>query len=95
MEVIGYWIFLLALYLISTLAKKRKQKKAWETLDKEEENQGDTSSQPDFIEQFFGDLVSKEEKPIIPEMEPEPEEAYAEEEPEKETDQTEESIEEK
>ena len=49
MEGIGYWIFLLALYLISTLAKKRKQKKAWETLDKEEENQGDTSSQPDFI----------------------------------------------
>ena len=80
MEGIGYWIFLLAMYLISTLAKKRKQKKAWETLDKEEENQGDTSSQPDFIEQFFGDLVSKEEKPIIPEMEPEPEEAYAEEE---------------
>ena len=80
MEGIGYWIFLLALYLISTLAKKRKQKKAWETLDKEEENQGDTSSQPDFIEQFFGDLVSKEEKPIVSDDEPEPEEVYPEEE---------------
>ena len=80
MEGIGYWIFLLALYLISTLAKKRKQKRAWEALDKEEENQEDPLSKPDFIEQFFGDLVSKEEKLIIPEMEPEPEEAYAEEE---------------
>ena len=82
MEGIGYWIFLLALYLISTLAKKRKQKRAWEVLDKEEENQEDPLSKPDFIEQFFGDLVSKEEKLIIPEMEPEPEpeEAYAEEE---------------
>ena len=82
MEGIGYWIFLLALYLISTLAKKRKQKRAWEVLDKEEENQEDSLSKPDFIEQFFGDLVSKEEKLIIPEMEPEPEpeEAYAEEE---------------
>ena len=80
MEGIGYWIFLLALYLISTLAKKRKQKKAWETLDKEEENQGDTSSQPDFIGQFFGDLVSKEEKLIVPDDESEPEEVYPEEE---------------
>ena len=80
MEGIGYWIFLLALYLISTLAKKRKQKKAWETLDKEEENQGDTPLQPDFIEQFFGDLVPKEERPIISEDEPEPEEVYPEEE---------------
>jgi hypothetical protein len=70
----------LALYLISTLAKKRKQKKAWETLDKEEENQGDTSSQPDFIGQFFGDLVSKEEKLIVSDDEPEPEEVYPEEE---------------
>ena len=70
----------MALYLISTLAKKRKQKKAWETLDKEEENQGDTSPQPDFIEQFFGDLVSKEEKPIVSDDEPEPEEVYPEEE---------------
>lgn len=80
MEGIGYWIFLLALYLISTLAKKRKQKRAWEALDKEEENQEDTSSQPDFIEQFFGDFLSKEENPIIPEIEPEPEEVYADEE---------------
>ena len=82
MEGIGYWIFLLAMYLISTLAKKRKQKRAWEALDKEEENQEDLLSKPDFIEQFFGDLVSKEEKPITPEMEPEPEpeEAYTEEE---------------
>ena len=80
MEGIGYWIFLLALYLISTLAKKRKQKKAWETLDNEEENQGDTPLQPDFIEQFFGDLVPKEERPIISEDEPEPEEVYPEEE---------------
>ena len=80
MEGIGYWIFLLVLYLISTLAKKRKQKKAWETLDKEEENQGDTSSQPDFIGQFFGDLVSKEEKLIVPDDESEPEEVYPEEE---------------
>ena len=37
MEGIGYWIFLLAMYLISTLAKKRKQKRAWEALDKDEE----------------------------------------------------------
>ena len=80
MEGIGYWIFLLALYLISTFAKKRKQKKAWETLDNEEENQGDTPLQPDFIEQFFGDLVPKEERPIISENEPEPEEVYPEEE---------------
>ena len=80
MEGIGYWIFLLALYLISTLAKKRKQKKAWETLDNEEENQGDTPLQPDFIEQFFGDLVPKEERPVISEDEPEPEEVYPEEE---------------
>ncbi|MDP6142949.1 MAG: hypothetical protein QF859_07670 [Candidatus Marinimicrobia bacterium] len=80
MEGIGYWIFLLALYLISTLAKKRKQKSAWEALDKEEENQEDTRSKPDFIEQFFGDLVSKEEKPVISEIEPDPEEVYAEEE---------------
>ena len=80
MEGIGYWIFLLALYLISTLAKKRKQKKAWETLDNEEENQGDTPLQPDFIEKFFGDLVPKEERPIISEDEPEPEEVYPEEE---------------
>ena len=50
MEGIGYWIFLLALYLISTLAKKRKQKRAWEVLDKEEENQEDPLSKPDFIE---------------------------------------------
>ena len=80
MEGIGYWIFLLALYLISTLAKKRKQKSAWEALDKEEENQEDTRSKPDFIEQFFGDLVSKEEKPIVSDDEPEPEEVYPEEE---------------
>ena len=80
MEGIGYWIFLLALYLISTLAKKRKQKKAWETLDNEEENQGDTPLQPDFIEQFFGDLLPKEERPVISEDEPEPEEVYPEEE---------------
>lgn len=78
MEGIGYWIFLLVLYLISTLAKKRKQKKAWEALDKEEENQENTSSQPDFIEQFFGDFLSKEENSIIPEIEPE--EVYADEE---------------
>ena len=59
MEGIGYWIFLLAMYLISTLAKKRKQKQAWEALDEEDQNK-EIQPKPDFIEKLFGDLVSED-----------------------------------
>ena len=60
MEGIGYWIFLLAMYLISTLAKKRKQKQAWEALDEEDQNK-EIQPKPDFIEKLFGDLVSEDD----------------------------------
>ncbi len=59
MEGIGYWLFLLVLYSLSMLAKKRKQKQAWQELEQQEEGQPPPQqpTMPGFLQDIFDDMV--------------------------------------
>ncbi len=69
MEGVGYWIFLLILYSLSMMAKKRKQKQAWKQLeDQESEDQPATPQSPQmpgFLQDIFQEIKAEivEEKP--------------------------------
>jgi len=66
MEDFGYWIFLLILYLLSAVLKKRKQKAAYRKMEEvEEENDWKA---PDFIKELFSDFTESEEikEEIVP-----------------------------
>ncbi|MFC1581831.1 hypothetical protein ACFL3L_02915 [Candidatus Neomarinimicrobiota bacterium] len=64
MEGIGYWIFLIIIYALSSYLRKKQRSRAVE--NKEEESQAASkpkTSQADFLRQIFGEI----EKEIIPE----------------------------
>ncbi len=55
MEGIGYWLFLLILYFLSTLLKKRQQKAARRRLEGEPEEPKPEWEPPDFLKNLFGE----------------------------------------
>ncbi len=57
----GYWLFLLIIYLLSTMMKKRRQKEARKGLNQEGENDWKT---PDFVKETFTDFVDKGESDL-------------------------------
>ena len=57
----GYWLFLLIIYLLSTMMKKRRQKEARKGLNQERENDWKT---PDFVKGIFTDFVDKGESDL-------------------------------
>ncbi len=65
MEGIGYWIFLLILYLLSGLLKKRQKEAARRRLLLEEEDpnepQPESKPQPDWLKDIFQDLSGLDE----------------------------------
>jgi len=56
MDSLGYWLFLLILYMLSFMMKKRKQKAARQKLEGDEENGWQTT---DFVKGIFADFVDK------------------------------------
>ena len=61
MDSLGYWLFLLILYMLSFMMKKRKQKAARQKLEGDEENGWQT---PDFVKGIFADFVDKGEEEL-------------------------------
>ena len=61
MDSLGYWLFLLILYMLSFMMKKRKQKAARQKLEGDEENGWQTT---DFIKGIFADFVDKGEEEL-------------------------------
>ena len=61
MDSLGYWLFLLILYMLSFMMKKRKQKAARQKLDGDEENGWQT---PGFVKEIFADFVDKGEEEL-------------------------------
>ena len=61
MDSLGYWLFLLILYMLSFMMKKRKQKTARQKLGSDEENGGQT---PGFVKEIFADFVDKGEEEL-------------------------------
>ena len=61
MDSLGYWLFLLILYMLSFMMKKRKQKTARQKLEGDEENGWQT---PDFVKGIFADFVDKGEEEL-------------------------------
>ena len=61
MDSLGYWLFLLILYMLSFMMKKRKQKAARQKLDGDEENGWQTT---DFVKGIFADFVDKGEEEL-------------------------------
>ena len=59
MDSLGYWFFLLILYMLSFMMKKRKQKAARQKLEGDEENGWQTT---DFVKGIFADFVDKGEE---------------------------------
>ncbi|HIC38027.1 MAG TPA: hypothetical protein EYO79_01005 [Candidatus Marinimicrobia bacterium] len=57
----GYWLFLLIIYLLSTMMKKRRQKEARKGLNQEGENDWKT---PGFVKEIFTDFVDKGESDL-------------------------------
>ncbi len=57
MEGLGYWLFLLILYGLSAMMKKRQQKEARQKLDLDDKEE--VTSPPGFIQEIFGDLKEK------------------------------------
>ncbi len=66
MEGVGYWIIIAALYLVSSLMKKRKQKAARRELNQEDSvpdsEQKQTLFQSDFLQDMFGDMKNMVER---------------------------------
>ena len=61
MDSLGYWLFLLILYMLSFMMKKRKQKTARQKLESDEENGWQT---PGFVKEIFADFVDKGEEEL-------------------------------
>ena len=61
MDSLGYWLFLLILYMLSFMMKKRKQKAARQKLEGDEENDWQTT---DFVKGIFADFVDKGEEEL-------------------------------
>ena len=61
MDSLGYWLFLLILYMLSFMMKKRKQKAARQKLEGDEENGWQTA---DFVKGIFADFVDKGEEEL-------------------------------
>ena len=61
MDSLGYWLFLLILYMLSFMMKKRKQKAARQKLEGDEENGWQTT---DFVKGIFADFVDKGEEEL-------------------------------
>lgn len=61
MDSLGYWLFLLILYMLSFMMKKRKQKTAIQKLESDEENGWQT---PEFVKEIFADFVDKGEEEL-------------------------------
>ena len=59
MDSLSYWLFLLILYMLSFMMKKRKQKAARQKLEGDEENGWQTT---DFVKGIFADFVDKGEE---------------------------------
>ncbi len=81
MEGLGYWLFLLILYSLSMLAKKRKQKQAWQELEKEDgQPPPQQPKMPGFLQDIFEDMVENKEGAEyveeIPNEPPQPEPVY-------------------
>jgi hypothetical protein len=69
MEGLGYWLFLLILYLLSAMMKRRQQKATRRSLEKGEAAEPTPEwAQSDFFKNLFGDLA-QEELVEEPEME--------------------------
>lgn len=73
MEGIGYWLFLLILYLLSTLLKKRQQKAARRRLEGEPVEPEQEWEPPEFLKNLFGEeeLPFGKPAPTRPEIMPE------------------------
>lgn len=54
MEGIGYWIFLLLIYGLSALLRKRQQKAARRKINLDEPSPSPTVKRPDLFKEFFG-----------------------------------------
>ena len=61
MDSLGYWLFLLILYMLSFMMRKRKQKAARQKLEGDEENGWQTT---DFVKGIFADFVDKGEEEL-------------------------------
>ena len=61
MDSLSYWLFLLILYMLSFMMKKRKQKAARQKLEGDEENGWQTT---DFVKGIFADFVDKGEEEL-------------------------------
>jgi len=70
MEGLGYWLFLLILYLLSAMMKRRQQKATRRNLEEGEAAEPTPDwTQSDFFKNLFGDLA--QEDLVEPEMESE------------------------
>ncbi len=61
MDSLGYWVFLMILYLLSAMMKKRQQKTARKELDQSEENGWQT---PEFVKELFADFTGENEEKL-------------------------------
>lgn len=61
MDSLGYWVFLMILYMLSAMMKKRQQKSARRKLDQSEDKSWQT---PDFVKDIFADFVDKGEEEL-------------------------------
>ncbi len=62
MEDFGYWIFLLILYLLSAIMKKRKQKAAYTKMEEVEKvEEANDWKAPEFIKGLFSDFAESED----------------------------------
>ncbi|NOZ73758.1 MAG: hypothetical protein GXO90_00010 [FCB group bacterium] len=70
MEGIGYWVFLLVLYLLSGLLKKKRRTEARRRLENEDEprqTQPESAGQPEWLKNIFQDLsgLKDEIQPLV------------------------------
>lgn len=61
MDSLGYWLFLLILYMLSSMMKKQKQKAVRRQLEQEEETGWKT---PEFVKDIFSDFVDRGKKEL-------------------------------
>ena len=59
MDSLGYWLFLLIIYMLSAMMKKRQQKAARQQLEQGEENSWEA---PNFVKDIFADFVGDDEE---------------------------------
>jgi hypothetical protein len=59
MDSLGYWLFLLIIYMLSAMMKKRQQKAARQQLEQGEENSWEA---PNFVKELFTDFVGDDDE---------------------------------